>query len=174
MNHFGFIILPFIEKDTLLKLLINANNRGNRLSHEAQRYLCADVVRCLATLHKTYAIAHLDLKPDNIAVRLNTASQLKTSLIDFGSSAPLTAHVSRWSTTLNYVPPEVYPFYNSPARYAPRPYLAEKTDIFSLGLTMFIILFQVSPFGLSNEEGRSDPKKDYFYKLLHSNPVAFL
>jgi serine/threonine protein kinase len=91
MTSYGFIILPFIEQDTLLKLLMNVIRNRKRLSHKAQQYLCAEVVRSLAHLHNTYQIAHLDLKPDNIGIWLNAASQIKTSLIDFGSSAPLTA-----------------------------------------------------------------------------------
>lgn len=67
-------------------------------------------MRSLAALHAV-GLAHLDIKPDNVVMQENDNGVLKTAFIDFGSADSVTSYVSRWSTTINYVPPEVRPFY---------------------------------------------------------------
>lgn len=109
MTSYAFIVFPKIQFGSLLDLLMNANTKGVKLSHDTQQYLCADLLRSVAALHAD-GLAHLDIKPDNVVMLENDNRLLKMALIDFGSADSVSSYISRWSTTFIYAPPEVRPF----------------------------------------------------------------
>lgn len=88
-------------------------------------------------------MAHLDLKADNYAFN----ERFQPVLIDFGSAAKANTLTRRWSTTMNYVPPEVLPYNGS--TYQRSAYANEPVDVFTLALTWFVINHKKFPFDLS-------------------------
>ena len=123
----------------------------------------------LLYLYRGSGMAHLDVKPDNFVVR---EDDLTLHLIDFGSSGMLDKMLARWVTTINYAPPEVLAGcvldqqnriigWSGP-EFDPLP-----VDVWSLGATFFLILFQSVPFHLCVE--KPDPLKDPLYQMLYTN-----
>lgn len=87
----------------MIDLLINANHKRTRLSRRTQQYLSWSLVKAVAYLHDTCNLAHLDLKPDNIAL----TDLLSLSLIDFGWTCIKNQPINNVTGTDMYMPPEV-------------------------------------------------------------------
>ena len=111
MKGFNFIIYPRKTLGTVLDLLMKAIDEGHKLSNELQQFLCSSIFRNIVEFHQTTGIAHNDLKPDNIVLAELDNGHIGTMLIDLGSAHSLSSQVAEWCTTMNYVPPEVYPFF---------------------------------------------------------------
>jgi serine/threonine protein kinase len=98
------------------------------------------IVYVLATtlkhLHKK-KIAHLDIKPDNIMCDFEG----RIKLIDFGLSKHLKDMIGTCCGTIYYISPEIIQSINK------IPIIINcKTDIWSLGITMYVMLFKEYPF----------------------------
>lgn len=93
-------------------------------------------------------LAHRDIKPDNIMI----TEALGLDYIDLASAMPKDSPCADWCSTPVNVPPEVYEcyYYEGPA------YFGGPVDIFNLGVTLYIILFQTVPFD-------NDENSDLFY-----------
>ncbi|XP_021942929.1 obscurin isoform X5 [Zootermopsis nevadensis] len=113
---------------------------------------------------------HLNLQPDNIVMASVRSVQVK--LVDFGSAQ----HVSKLGTVVEkvgdseYSAPEVLK--NEPA--------FPQTDIWSVGVVMYILLSGVSPFrGTDSEETRQNVtfvryRFEYLFKELTQEATRFL
>ena len=139
IEHYSYITLPFCPKGTLIDLLINANKLKYQISLNLQKSLIKQLVEALDFLHTANGLAHLDIKPDNIIIRDDN----KLSLIDFGHSKPLNQMVTKTTGTESYMAPEVYRTVHKKDWSS---YSAEKADIFSFGVCLFILMFQIPPF----------------------------
>lgn len=82
-------------------------------------------------------LAHLDLKPDNFVFLKN----FKVALIDFGHASVYDIPTGRNTGTKIYLAPEVRKAILTRTTYDPA-----KVDIFNLGVLLFIIVFQTTPF----------------------------
>ena len=82
-----------------------------------------------------YDLVHGDLKPENILV-LKRGEQLTFKLIDFGSITEIFSATSRAGT----------PSYLAPERFHAAP-IAERTEVFALGVTVFEALTRAFPYG---------------------------
>jgi serine/threonine protein kinase len=78
-------------------------------------------------LHTQDGLAHGDIKPDNIVI----TDDFKLSLIDLGHTEKYQAFVQKWTGTPNYRPKEVGPY---------RPYRLARADIYSLAVTLLVIM----------------------------------
>lgn len=99
----------------------------NRLEEPEACFYFYQLVEGLSYLHDL-KIAHRDLKPENIL--LSTGGQVK--LIDFGLSAS--------DETLSFDTPCGSPCYAPPEMIRKLPYLGSRTDVWSLGVTLFAML----------------------------------
>lgn len=109
--------------------------------------LARDITMAVYQLHNL-EITHLDIKPDNILINDN-----ETCLADFGLSRKNIEKYkfSKLIGTLEYMSPEIYGnCFN----------ISKKTDIFSLGVTFYIMLSGREPFNSSN-------RKKIKYKILN-------
>jgi serine/threonine protein phosphatase PrpC len=124
-----YYAMEFIEAPSLKVLL-----RSRRLSVDETvalgRFLLASGQSLLAL-----DLVHGDLKPENILAVPEFAT-LGFRLIDFGSVTDLFSVTSR-AGTASYLAPE---------RFEGTP-ISERTEIFSLGVTLFEALTQTFPFG---------------------------
>ena len=82
-----------------------------------------------------FDLVHGDMKPENILV-LKCGDELSFKLIDFGSITEIFSVTSRAGT----------PSYLAPERFHDAP-IAERTEIFAIGVTVFEALTKVYPYG---------------------------
>lgn len=80
-------------------------------------------------------IYHRDIKVDNIMI----TNDYKIKLVDFGFSTNCSGYVTDFIGTPNYAAPELH---------LKLPYLPKYNDIFSLGVTLFVIVNGQLPFKL--------------------------
>ncbi|WP_437682715.1 AAA family ATPase [Sorangium sp. So ce131] len=114
--------------------------RSRRLDLTTALRIASSVADTLAGLHQ-HRIIHKDIKPHNILVRWEP---LTTKLIDFGIAARLTreaqraAHPDALEGSLAYMSPEQTGRTNR--------LLDHRTDLYSLGVTLYEMLTGVLPF----------------------------
>ena len=104
-------------------------------------------------MHNANNLAHLDIKPDNIIIN----DDYTLGFIDFGHTNSKDVELDTVVGTDSYMPPEVRQVKKQPA--GKHVYSAEKVDIFTLGITLFMIMFGSVPFGKAE-------LCDSFYKPL--------
>lgn len=85
----------------------------------------------LAYLHNELKRVHLDLKPENVALR-STDGELQVKILDFGISHKV------FSTSAGAMGYAVYydSITNPPEHFSPRPRVTVKMDVFKLGALM--------------------------------------
>ena len=118
-------------------------------------------------MHQSKGIAHLDIKLENIVLD----SQYILKLIDFAYCEPKDTKMSKAKGTERYFAPEVAQIYYNRKVWHPenlleqQTYVAEKVDIFSLGILLFTLFFGQPPFNHNIPE--QSPLLPY---LCSSNP----
>eukprot|EP00808_Paulinella_micropora_P018298 g11635.t1 len=117
------------------------------------RSIFRQLLSALCHVHQ-HGIAHLDVSPENVLVEHTTAEDILVRLCDFGASrsypnplSPLSgtlcgrfpppATTDRLPGKLGYMPPEVY---------ARAGFDGEKADVWSLGITLIVLLTGNMPF----------------------------
>jgi len=121
--------MEFIDAPTLRAVL-----RGGRLPVEDARELAAFLLRAAEFLLR-HELAHGDIKPENVLV-LRRAGGTSFRLLDLGSAAELFSVTTRAGT----------PSYLAPERFHGEP-LAERTEIFAIGVTLYEALSGSYPYG---------------------------
>jgi len=145
-------LLAYFEEDNYLYLVQQLIDGQNLLKELQQRKaysdleiqeLLLDLLPILKFIHER-GVIHRDIKPQNI---IHSKSDRRFCLIDFGSSKQLTARVQiKPKTTIGshgYSPIEQI---KDGAAYP-------ASDLFSLGVTCFHLLTEISPFQLWMEHG---------------------
>ncbi len=126
---------------------------GRRFSIEARLKLFVDVCQAVASAHQQLVV-HRDLKPSNVLVTPEGA----VKLLDFGVSKLLDDSTSQTEThgdlfTLEYAAPE----------QVLRKPVSTATDIYALGVMLYRLLTDVSPYALASGESLVDA-------ILHHGP----
>jgi len=138
-------VYDLVEGKDLLSLF---NSSPSLFDKHLIRALFFKVVEVVDRIHKK-GVVHLDLKPENI---MFDAVNHEFVLIDFGfaeffqPSNPIS--VIKKSGSMEYCAPEIY--------FEPK-YDGSKADVWSLGVLLFVLLFQKFPF------------QNYMRKLSDSN-----
>jgi len=102
--------------------------------------IVVDVCLGLEYLHG-YGLIHQDIKPDNILLSPDASGRLQAKLSDFGLTAVIgSGDVNHLSGTLEYFSPEAI-------RGA---HLDRRTDLYSLGITIYEVLTGRNPFRSQN------------------------
>ena len=123
-----YYAMDFIEAPSLKTLL-----RSRRLAADETVVLGKFLLKAAQYL-VSFDLVHGDFKPENILV-LSDFAGIEFKLVDFGSIADLFS-VTR-AGTASYLAPERF-------RGAP---ISERTEIFSIGVTLFEALTRAFPFG---------------------------
>jgi serine/threonine protein kinase len=123
------------------------------LGEDAGRFFINQLIKALETMHSC-DIAHRDLKPENIMLD----QMLNLKLIDFGltNSADTQDDVKNLSTFAGT------PQYQAPEIISKKAYNGKQTDMFSVGVILFMIVFKSYPF-------REATKSDRYYKYIYKN-----
>lgn len=148
-----YYVMDYIEAPTLRDVLAR-----NRLTVESAVELARFLLRaCQFLLSRD--LAHGDLKPENI-LALGNGGPPPFKLIDLGSLAEVFSVTSR-AGTASYLAPER--FHGAP--------LSERTEIFSIGVTLYEALGGVYPYG--EVERFQTPRFDAFpRRLSRLNPAV--
>jgi serine/threonine protein kinase len=128
-----YYAMEFVSAPTLGEVL----ERGGVLSVDDARELARFLLRAGQYLLR-HDLAHGDIKPDNILVLRDSdaAAAVTFKLLDFGSAAELFSVTSRAGT----------PSYLAPERFQGAA-LAERTEIFAIGVTVYQALTRIYPYG---------------------------
>ena len=129
-----YISMQLVKGDNLLKLM-----KGKKeLTVEYKLYIAREVVEGLIAVHKL-EISHGDITPDNIIV-----NGKMVILIDFGIAVDEYSSIKNMDTSLMGKP-----VYMSPEQCAGIR-IDEKSDIYSLGIILFLMFHGTPPFTAKN------------------------
>lgn len=134
----------FVENDKFYLILEDCSQgdiasylKTHHCTQEEIANFCYQTITALEYLH-THGICHRDIKPSNILIDKN--GHLK--LADFGLSDNCYGYSKSYSGTKFYMAPEIFD---------KRPYNPFKADVWSLGITIYYMMFQKLPFDNSME-----------------------
>lgn len=155
-----YIVMEFVEGITLKEYIMN----NGRLSAEQALDFSLQIASGIEVAHQNHTI-HRDIKPQNIIVSKN--GTLKVT--DFGIARAATSNtvVSNAMGSVHYISPE----------QARGGYSDEKSDIYSLGITMYEMLTGRVPFegdnnvtvALMHIQGEMIPPREYYSDI----PASF-
>lgn len=128
-NNLYYIVMELIEGITLKKYI----QKKGRLSVKEATSIAIQVAQGIECAHNNHII-HRDIKPQNIII----SKEGKVKVTDFGIARAVSANTinSNAMGSVHYISPE----------QARGGYLDEKSDIYSLGITMFEMLTGEMPF----------------------------
>lgn len=158
LNHQHIVSLKEVvvsKQDTYIVMeLLSGGELFNRIVDQgpfpeaAAAGLFAQILLSMEYLH-SLNIVHRDVKPENILYLSDGANQIK--LIDFGYAGVW--HPDKQLTGLcgtpDYVAPEVLTWYEDDERGTP---YGKGSDLWSLGVLLYVILSGCSPFSADEEE----------------------
>lgn len=111
------------------------------MEEELVREIVEATLKALEDMH-AQGFVHRDIKPANIMVDMHPSGHLRTlTLIDFGLAATMSSLPDSCCGTLGYLAPEMITTSRA----------SEKTDIFSLGATMYGLIAGEGPFTREDE-----------------------
>ena len=137
MENEEYIIFELEFCETDLRDYLTQNGELNRDKHLFKE-IVTGIAKALKTLQEK-GVMHRDIKPDNIFIKDTNMSKTIIKLGDFGCSVYIKDNTSEPIGTILYSSPEIVKNieYN------------EKTDLWSLGVTLFELYFGVLPYGVS-------------------------
>lgn len=146
MKDLQFITFEFLPGGNLFELV----QKQGTLGEERARGILSQLIKVVDFIHSK-GFVHLDLKLENVLLTRDEHQALKIKLCDFGFATDKNIHALTESKgTKSYKAPEI----GSKAGYD-----GIKTDIFSLGVILFILVMGHFPFPEAT-------KTDQFYRLL--------
>jgi len=140
-NDYGVLVLEKMDVDLMDYLLTK-----DRLNEEDCRQIFREVCKAVHYCHSK-GIAHLDLKSDNILLKVNQFGDIESiKICDFGFAYPWDVNNQNSSLlqfnskigTKEYQSPEC----NKPSKPSP----VDKSDIWSLGVILFSTITGLFPF----------------------------
>ena len=145
-DEYGYIVMEYVEGGTLSRFTKPENLLGIGDVIEVA-YKCARALEYASE----QGIIHRDIKPANIMLKENN----DVKITDFGSAAIMKAE----STMIDGIGT---PAYMSPEQHLNKP-LNHQTDIYALGIVIFMLLTGRAPFKADNIAGLA-------YQVLNINP----
>ena len=130
-ENIPYIVMEYIEGTDLEELI----KKKGTLSLNEFFYLTNQVLNALSYVHKQ-GIIHRDIKPKNILIDKSGTAKLT----DFGIAKSLYSHVK--TSTGSYLGA---PAYSSPEQMDGKE-VGSRSDIYSLGITLYEMLAGVTPF----------------------------
>lgn len=131
-------IYPWIQGLTLKDRMVDG------LTHDESIRIALALIKAVRIIHKEQ-IAHLDLKASNVVVQNGKDGQIYIRLIDLDAARIDGVGLRHTVIGTN--------FYTSPEHHFPDRYgeVSVKSDIFTLGIMLFELLFKQHPFGEAAE-----------------------
>ena len=152
-DEYIFVVMELLPNGTLSNII---REGLNFISEYTLIRWAKEILEALQYLHERN-IAHRDLKPDNIAFD----NEMQAKLIDFGLSTEF--HGQKRSTT-----PCGTPYFTAPEVILSESYDATKADIWSFGMTLYVLLNRRFPFEEMSPRKYFSQLKDLDSLLDHS------
>ena len=154
-----YLIFEFYPKGDLFEY-IKVNSKG--LKEQNCKVMAYKIILAIQALHKM-GICHLDIKPDNI---LLFGDNFEIKIGDFGLSSSI---YGKYGKVLQSGNAGTYG-YKAPEIIKGKYFDGEETDVFSLGVLLFILLIGIKPFPTAEifYHGRK-VKQLYRYIVTNSN-----
>ena len=142
-NHNTFIVMEYIHGITLAEQI---RAKGNLNPREVAR-VGLQLLTALSKAHKQNII-HRDLKPSNIMLTRSDDGKLLVKVLDFGIAKNIqgSTTVTRTMGTVGTL------YYMSPEQIRALPNIDHRTDIYSLGVTLYEALNGTLPFDITKDE----------------------
>jgi len=143
-SSFTYIVMELLSGGELFNRIVE---KGCFKEHEGQA-LFAQILLSMEYLH-SLNIVHRDVKPENILYISEGSDDIK--LIDFGYAGVWSADkaLTGLCGTPDYVAPEVLTWYDDDENGTP---YGKGSDLWSLGVLLYVILSGCSPFCADEEE----------------------
>jgi serine/threonine protein kinase/class 3 adenylate cyclase len=132
-----YLAMEYVDGSSLRALL----NKSKRFDEPTALRLTADICRALAEAHRR-GIIHRDIKPENVLVR-GTPPDVEIRLTDFGLARQIDQSASLDLTQNNVVGT---PLYMAPEQGVARGTVDARSDVYSVGATLFTLLAGRPPF----------------------------
>ena len=146
-----YIVMQLIEGKTLEEI-------KDEMPLEARVHVIKDVAEALHKAH-TLGLIHRDIKPSNIMVERTEEGEWKPYIVDFGLVKEKEVPSSTITRTILGTP-----YYMSPEQARGRnKILDRRTDVYSLGATLYFILTGKPPF--------DGPMIDVIRKVVEEEPI---
>jgi serine/threonine protein kinase len=132
-----YIVMEYLEHDDSLKYITQVcpgENKG--FGEELGRLIFAQLLDGLEAMHNKN-IFHRDIKPENIMIG---GDDYYFKFVDFGFSTDNIGKLNSYLGTPTYAAPELH---------LKRPYYGKSEDIFSLGVTLFVLVTGGLPFKMA-------------------------
>jgi len=134
-----YIVMEYMEHGDLLKYITNISSKSGEnigFGEHYGRLIFSKLLDGLEAIHNSDTV-HRDIKPENIMI----GKDYKFKFVDLGfATKKSNAFLNKYMGTPAYAPPEIH---------LRKPYLGEYSDIFSLGITLFVLVTGSLPFRLS-------------------------
>jgi len=153
-----FMVMELIQGETVIERI----QRESRLSSEDSVRIVREAALGLSSAHKK-GIIHRDISPDNLILVRDESGIEITKVVDFGIAKPLHEDTGRFTMTNFFIGK---PEYSSPEQCGTLKdgeNLDQRSDIYSLGVTLFQMLTGRLPFLASTPQG-------YLLKHANENP----
>ena len=147
ISRYGVLVLEQMDFDLMDYIL----SKG-KLSEEESKLIFREICKGMKNIHDRH-VAHLDLKPDNILVKLTRSHQIRSiKICDFGFAV-------EWDKLQSDKLPPNFKVsfgtkeYQSPESFNPKfsQYdILDKVDIWSLGVTLFVMITGLFPYIIRN------------------------
>ena len=150
-----YIVMEYLEHDESLKYINKVcpgENKG--FGEDFGRLIFAQLLDGLEAMHSKN-VFHRDIKPDNIMIGGN---DYIFKYVDFGFSTDNIGRLDSYLGTLTYAAPELH---------LKRPYFAKSEDIFSLGVTLFVLVTGGLPFKMAV------PNDSFYQYFMKSDYVEY-
>lgn len=131
-------------------------------------YLVAELVKLINYMHNDRKVAHMDFKLENVVIDVNG----KLRLIDFNHSVRLTGKKIDQkeyfhSGTILFKAPELFAAWGSGG-----PISADKADIFTLGIAIYVLTKKELPFPMRKKRIATvfeaiDETEDFISRIKH-------
>ena len=141
-----FLLLKYETKGSLMNYILNKG-----LDEKIVKIIFNKILLCINAIHEV-GVCHLDLKPNNIV--LNENYEIK--IFDFGYSASKEKEVDL--EKLNNFNIGNF-FFKSPEMFDNIPYNGMKSDIFSLGITLYYLIKGLFPPNGFKDKDKGDYNK---------------
>lgn len=146
-NNTSYIVLDFIEGETLKQLVERLKKGGGELGGDQLRHIFLQLAEAMQFVHEN-GMLHRDISPDNVMVMRN----FDPVLIDFGSVARLEIKASTQSRLAffkdGYSPPELYSRDVQPTK---------ASDVYSLAATMVFAITGHKPPDAISRQSKAAP-----------------
>jgi serine/threonine protein kinase len=143
-KYVAYIVLEYMEYGDLFDFIALP---GRGFGESMGRRIFMDLLNALEDMHSEN-ICHRDIKTENIL--LDSRFQVKLADFSFAASTLDDPLFTSFYGTYEYNSPELLDY---------QPYVGTANDIFSLGVTLFIIVLGKKPFKLASED-------DFLYDMI--------